>query len=221
MYQDMPFNSILLRIEGEKEPQFKLSNMIPNQYDPNFDNTMNSSSTNSLIRQISELNSLIKHQKIQLKNQQQIIKRLQAANSRRAVLPKHTTPAYFYYVQHRHPQLVQSNPSLTFGQAGRLLGEEWRNMTELEKQPYLQQSAADKARYSDEVSHVRNLTFSGRKTDKKKKVKKNRYNSALPKRSQSAYLYFAQKRRPEIQKENPDYKFSSISAMLGKEWKGA
>jgi hypothetical protein len=52
---------------------------------------------------------------------------------------------------------------------------------------------------------------------KKKRVKRD---PNAPKRNKSAYLWFANERRSELQKENPDLSFVEITKMCSSLWKG-
>jgi hypothetical protein len=42
-----------------------------------------------------------------------------------------------------------------------------------------------------------------------------------PKRPKSAYLFFAEKKRPEIKQEHPDLKMTEVAKILGQRWKEA
>jgi hypothetical protein len=106
--------------------------------------------------------------------------------------------ALFFLFDRRHPQLKLTHPQLTFEQLGRTMGGEWRAMSQQERLPYIMHCEEDKRRYSSEAALI-NTSVSGQEYNKvgrgggkKRKKKKRRYNEALPKRSQSAYLYFAQ-----------------------------
>ena len=109
------------------------------------------------------------------------------------------TPLHFFFLfDRRHPQLKLTHPQLTFEQLGRTMGGEWRAMSQQERLPYIMHCEEDKRRYSSEAALI-NTSVSGQEYNKvgrgggkKRKKKKRRYNEALPKRSQSAYLYFAQ-----------------------------
>ena len=105
---------------------------------------------------------------------------------------------FFFLVGRRHPQLQLSHPQLTFQQLGRMMGGEWRAMSQQERLPYIMRCEEDKRRYSSEAALIKTSVAGqeynkvGRGGGKKRNKKKRRYNEALPKRSQSAYLYFAQ-----------------------------
>jgi hypothetical protein len=53
--------------------------------------------------------------------------------------------------------------------------------------------------------------------DKSSKLK----DENAPKRPKSGYLFFAEKKRPEIKEENPDLKMTEISKVIGERWKEA
>ena len=56
----------------------------------------------------------------------------------------------------RRPQLVDENPEWSFADYGIKMGEEWRDMTDLNKAKYENASEEDKIRYDKEMdSYVR------------------------------------------------------------------
>jgi hypothetical protein len=48
----------------------------------------------------------------------------------------------------RRPQVVNENPGIAFGAVGKLLGEEWRAMTDVGKKQYQDMADADKEVYN-------------------------------------------------------------------------
>ena len=48
----------------------------------------------------------------------------------------------------RRPQVVNENPGIAFGAVGKLLGEEWRAMTDAGKKQYQDMADADKEVYN-------------------------------------------------------------------------
>jgi len=53
----------------------------------------------------------------------------------------------------------------------------------------------------------------GKKTEKKKK------DPNAPKRPLSAFMYYSQKQRPNVKKENPTATFAEVAKILGEQWK--
>ena len=55
-----------------------------------------------------------------------------------------------FFVQDARPKMVTANPDLKFGEIGKRLGEQWKALSEKEKEPYQKKAAADKVRYEKE-----------------------------------------------------------------------
>ncbi|GBG84245.1 hypothetical protein CBR_g38216 [Chara braunii] len=52
-----------------------------------------------------------------------------------------------------HRDVVKSeHPDVSFGEIGKILGQQWSNMSEKEKKPYLKKAEDDKKRYQDEMA---------------------------------------------------------------------
>jgi hypothetical protein len=55
-----------------------------------------------------------------------------------------------FFANEQRDTVKTENPSATFGQVGKLLGEKWKSMTDADKAPYESKASADKKRYEDE-----------------------------------------------------------------------
>ena len=194
------------------------------------------------LTELHRLRSLVHQQADKINNQykeiQRLKKKIQKSKSNK---PKHTTSSFLYFSSHRRPFLMQEHPEYDFQDVGRVLGQEWRNLTQQAKRPYLAQGAADKIRYltqmrsegctQDEAqngmqdgSKSESHGGSGMQEDKQqghartRRKSGSRYAAGLPKRSKSAYLYYAQQRRSQLQLEHPQWNFTDLARNLGKEW---
>lgn len=58
--------------------------------------------------------------------------------------------AYMYFAQQNRETVKQEDPSRSFGDIGRALGEKWRNMSPADKAPYEAKANEDKERYQRE-----------------------------------------------------------------------
>jgi len=52
--------------------------------------------------------------------------------------PKRAWPPFFFYQQQRMPELKKEHPDKSHKEKVSLLGEEWRGLTEQQKQPYIE-----------------------------------------------------------------------------------
>ena len=64
--------------------------------------------------------------------------------------PKRSKSAYMFFVSERRSALVKLHPEWTFGEYGKAMGEEWRNVTASGRKKWDKMSAADKVRYDAE-----------------------------------------------------------------------
>jgi len=64
--------------------------------------------------------------------------------------PKRAKTAYLCFVSESRESLKKANPTLTFGELGRLLGEQWRAVSEEERKKYEAIAEEDRKRYHRE-----------------------------------------------------------------------
>lgn len=91
--------------------------------------------------------------------------------------------------------LVHTNPLLT-GQVGKLLGERWKALSDVQRRPYEEKAEADKKRYEEEkanynVSYLSRLPTSNTPAlhPMEKKKKKDEENHALDKIPTEIYFH--------------------------------
>lgn len=65
--------------------------------------------------------------------------------------PKRPTTAYFYFMNENRARIKKENPSVTFGEIGKLLGEQYKKLSAAEKKKYEDLAAEDKKRYKKEM----------------------------------------------------------------------
>jgi len=107
-------------------------------------------------------------------------------------------------------------------------GTEWKTLSQKEKKPYEDATAAAKAEYeallaeykgSDEAADDAAMRIPKKtKADKdlEKKMLKNQ-----PKRPKNGYMLFADEKRPEVMKSLPGVKVSEIAKKIGDMWAAA
>ncbi|KAN0083057.1 High mobility group box domain containing protein [Elaphomyces granulatus] len=64
--------------------------------------------------------------------------------------PKRGLSAYMFFANEQRDVVREENPGISFGQVGKLLGEKWKALNEVERRPYEDKAQADKKRYEDE-----------------------------------------------------------------------
>lgn len=58
-----------------------------------------------------------------------------------------------------------------------------------------------------------------KKPKKAAKKEKKKKDPNAPKRPLSAFMYYSQKQRPNVKKENPNASFADVARILGEQWK--
>jgi hypothetical protein len=64
--------------------------------------------------------------------------------------PKRGLSAYMFFANDQRDKVREDNPGIKFGEVGKLLGEQWKALTEKQRSPYEAKAAADKKRYEEE-----------------------------------------------------------------------
>ena len=82
-----------------------------------------------------------------------------------------------------------------------------------------QQVAKDKERYAREMKDYTPPEGSGSPAKGKAKKAKAKKDPNAPKGKLSAYMYYVQEMRSQLQKENPEMSFGDLGKELGKRWK--
>jgi len=67
--------------------------------------------------------------------------------------PKKALSAYFMFIKAQRPKEKLNNPTLSFAELGKLMGEKWTAMSDDQKKPYVEQALADKERYNKETEN--------------------------------------------------------------------
>ena len=107
----------------------------------------------------------------------------------------------------------------------RIIAEKWSAMTDEEKAPYRKLAEDDKVRYNQEISnydgplHIPVTRKRGHQIRAPVGERRGVDGKGAPKRAMSAFLYFSNSKRQEMQRDNPDMKITAISAKLGEIWR--
>uniref|UniRef100_A0A0K0F7Z5 High mobility group protein DSP1 (inferred by orthology to a D. melanogaster protein) n=2 Tax=Strongyloides TaxID=6247 RepID=A0A0K0F7Z5_STRVS len=90
--------------------------------------------------------------------------------------------------------------------------EKWKTMSDDEKRRFFELAQKDAERYQAEVA-----AYGGDDVTKKRKRTKKDPNA--PKRALSAFFFFSNEKRPEVQRQHPEWKVGQVAQELGKFWK--
>eukprot|EP00850_Spirogloea_muscicola_P005224 SM000023S07680 [mRNA] locus=s23:884070:884862:- [translate_table: standard] len=69
--------------------------------------------------------------------------------------PKRPMSAYLYFSIEKRTAMKEEQPSLSFGELSKALGERWLKLSPEEKQPYKIRAEEDRRRYDEEVQQQR------------------------------------------------------------------
>ncbi|CAO3699883.1 hypothetical protein G6F70_007185 [Rhizopus microsporus] len=64
--------------------------------------------------------------------------------------PKRALSAYMFFSQANREKVIKENPGAKFGEIGKILGARWKELSDEEKKPFVEQAEADKKRYEEE-----------------------------------------------------------------------
>mgnify|MGYP003961876971 CR=1 FL=1 len=64
--------------------------------------------------------------------------------------PKRGKSSFMCFSVVARPKLAKESPNLAFGEYGKLIGAQWRELSDDDKKPYEKEAAKDKARYEKE-----------------------------------------------------------------------
>ena len=131
--------------------------------------------------------------------------------------PKRGMTAFFFYSAERRDEVKADNPDIPFGNIAKILGEEWRAMSEAQKKKYQKMAAKDKKRYEKAMKKYTPDPEFLRKQARANR--KRRRDPNAPKRALSAFMIYSKERRPEITSANPHIAFGDIARTIGEEWR--
>ena len=125
--------------------------------------------------------------------------------------PKRGKSSYLFFCIHARPLIKEENPDIDFKEMSKELGKRWSELSDEDKQPFIEESEADKIRYQLEMeTYVPSSAPAVKKTPKAK---------ASPKRGRSAFNFFSLEERPHIKEANPEWNYSQIVSELSARWK--
>lgn len=114
--------------------------------------------------------------------------------------PKQPVSAQEFYNHSRHEVLKAANPDLESAEIAEKLAEEWRNMDDEARAPFLAQAADDKAHFDEEDKDDVPESASSKPAKSSKRLQRD---PLKPKKPKSAYLFFGDGIRHELAVTNP------------------
>ena len=112
--------------------------------------------------------------------------------------PKRPLTAFMRYSASRRSTIRGENSELSMIQISKIIGEEWRGLSDDGKRPFHDQAAADHEVY---------------------KTAKEAYDASKPKRPRTAYAFFMKEIRAAIAEENPGTTPRDLMKYIASAWK--
>jgi HMG (high mobility group) box len=130
--------------------------------------------------------------------------------------PKRPLTSYLFFCKDKRAEFKGLNPDMKVTELSKILGSEWRRLSEKEKSYYVSKAEKDKKRYDIEMKDYE------RPSDEElleEKVRRRKSSSDSVKKPISAYMFFSKDKRHEIQESNPEMSMKEVNSELGRLWR--
>jgi HMG (high mobility group) box len=104
--------------------------------------------TTDAIVMIGGLKTVVEELKSEILELKKLVVRQQKATKKKAGGPKHALTAYTFYSMAIRPEVKTAHPEAEFGDISKIIGEQWKALTDEQKIPYVAKAEADKKRYA-------------------------------------------------------------------------
>jgi len=133
---------------------------------------------------------------------------------REAGRPRGKTSPYGFFVKmcYEEHKKKYPNENVQVTEISKKCSEKWKTMTPAEKQRFVELAQKDAERYQAEVA-----AFGGEDAVRKRKRGKKDVNA--PRRPLSAFFFFSQVKRPDVQQGHPEWRVGQVAQELGRQWK--
>lgn len=140
--------------------------------------------------------------------------------------PKKNLTAYMIWSNDVRNKVREANPEAKMTDLAKIMGEQWKTVSDEEKARYQQLALAERARYDAEITAYKNTDsfrafqqLRASMKDQPKKGKKNKDKDPnAPKKAVGAYMHFCKEQRPLLAEKNPEASFVDLGRLLGVEW---
>lgn len=124
--------------------------------------------------------------------------------------------AYAYFMQTCRQEHKNNHPNenVVFLEFSKKCADQWKMMSDKEKQRFQLMADRDKLRFDAEMKSYEGPYGAGGRVSKKKQPK----DPNAPKRSLSAFFWFCQDLRQQVKEQHPEYTLGEIAKELGRRW---
>jgi len=153
--------------------------------------------------------------------------------------PKRAQTAYFLFTASRRASLKAANPDAKVTQLAKLMGAEWKALSEDAKKPFSAEAVIAKETYTaamatykgtDDFAAHEEAIAAWKRNEKRSKAEaegtapkvslpRKPKDANKPKGAQTGYFLFTASRRAALTAENPAMKITQIAKLMGAEWK--
>ena len=115
--------------------------------------------------------------------------------------PKKPLTSYMFFCKEKRVEFKALNPDMKLPELSKVMGAEWRHLSDKNKSKYISKAEEDKKRYSNEMKdyEVRRISAS--------------------KRPLSSYMFFCKDYRPKIKEWKPEMTMCEVNKELGRIWR--
>ena len=136
--------------------------------------------------------------------------RKRARTGLRRVDIKKAKSAWMYFSKQMWDTVRLEMPDAAFGDIGKYLGETWRSLNPVEKEPYVSQHKQDKIRFKYEVDHS---------VEAQHGLVPRRRGAARVKAPKSAWSFYSKDMWLKLRPKHMDLSFTEMGRMIGQMWR--
>lgn len=126
--------------------------------------------------------------------------------------PKKPLSSYMFFCKEKRTGFKSQNPEMKQGEISKLMGSEWRELSEKKKKKYILKADEDKLRYLDEMKSYERPSdevLLGEKVNRKKSSKEE---------DNTGYMLFCRDKKAEVKKQNPEMSVDELNSELERLW---
>ena len=126
--------------------------------------------------------------------------------------PKKPQSSFFIFLNKSRESWKKLHPGLDCKQIASHLSEQWKSMTEQQKEEYNKLAEEERAKYEIQMKAFH-------ESDAFKSYQEKKEKMSPPKKPMTAFFFFLGTRREVISKQTPTKKIGEISTLVSEEWK--
>jgi len=146
--------------------------------------------------------------------------------------PKKPKTSYFIFAASVRAQILTEQPNLSTTDIAKVIGPKWKALTDVERQPFLDEAKALKTTYNFKLEAYKQTPQFAEYELKAKnwkvmndpamptvKLPRKPKDVKCPKKSATSYFLFSREVRAEVTQQNPGKSTTDIAKLIGARWK--